>query len=291
MITTTAFPGKSPTRVTLTAHDAPLPHAVANTRHRAKARVKFQFALRLHTMKPVAIFRFSSDDGPGYFASFLDRHSIPWRLFKLDEQDVLPADLDSFSGFVFMGGAMSVNDDLPWIPPVLALIREAIAKNRPCIGHCLGGQLMSKALGGDVTPNAVKEIGWNPLHAENNAVARQWLGEDIVDHPNFTTFQWHGETFALPKGATRILTAEACPNQAYVIGNSLGMQCHLEMTPAMIEAWCGDWATENADPSLASVQTPAEMQADMPKNLHALKHLADRLYGRWIAGLSAGQDG
>ena len=239
-------------------------------------------------MKPVAIFRLSSDDGPGYFASFLDRHSIPWQLYKLDEGDTLPASLDNFSGFVFMGGPMSVNDDLPWIPPILALIRKAIAENRPCIGHCLGGQLMSKALGGEVTKNPVKEIGWNPLLAENNAIARLWLGEDIVDNPHFTTFQWHGEAFTLPKGATRILSAEACHEQAYVIGNSLGMQCHVEMTPGMIEEWCGDWDAENADPSLPSVQRPEEMRAAMQTNIGALNALADRLYGRWIRGLPAG---
>ncbi len=237
-------------------------------------------------MKPVAIFRFASDDGPGYFASFLDRHSIAWLQYNLDEDVALPANLDGFSGLVLMGGPMSVNDDLPWIAPVLTLIRDAITDNRPCIGHCLGGQLMAKALGGEVTQNPVKEIGWNPLRAENNAIARQWLGDDIVDHPHFTTFQWHGETFTLPNGATRILSADACRDQAFVIGNSLGMQCHVEMTHAMIEEWCGDWEAENVDAS-ASVQRPAEMREAMQENLRALHGLADRLYGRWIAGLAA----
>ena len=237
-------------------------------------------------MKPVAIFRFSSDDGPGYFATFLDRHSIAWRQYNLDEGDPLPTSLDDFAGFVFMGGPMSVNDELPWIPPILALIRCAIADHRPCIGHCLGGQLMSKALGGEVRQSPAKEIGWNPLLAEHNPLARHWLGDDIIDNPHFTTFQWHGETFTLPRGATRILSADACENQAFVIGNSLGMQCHIEMTPEMIEQWCGDWQAENADPSLASVQTPDEMRNAMAENLPALNHLADRLYGRWIAGLS-----
>ena len=54
----------------------------------------------------------------------------------------------AYSGLVFMGGPMSVNDDLPWIPKVEALIRDAVAKDVPLLGHCLGGQLISKALGG-----------------------------------------------------------------------------------------------------------------------------------------------
>ena len=183
-----------------------------------------------------------------------------------------------------MGGPMSVNDDLLWIPPILALIRDAVEREKPCIGHCLGGQLMSKALGGVVTQNPVKEIGWNSVIAENNPIARQWLGDDIVDQPYFTTFQWHGETFSLPANATRILTGDACRNQAYVIGNSLGMQCHTEMTAEMIEDWCGDWAAENVLPSM-SVQRPDEMRRAMEENLIALRELADRLYAVWIENL------
>ena len=102
-------------------------------------------------MKPVAIFRHSPGEGPGYFATFLEGRSLPSQLLTLDEGEAVPAAPDAFSGLCFMGGPMSVNDPLPWIPPVLALIRQAVAQNVPVIGHCLGGQLMSKALGGQVT--------------------------------------------------------------------------------------------------------------------------------------------
>jgi GMP synthase-like glutamine amidotransferase len=236
--------------------------------------------------KPIAIFRFSATEGPGYFATFLDRHSVPWQLIKLDEGDAVPTSLDPFSGFVFMGGPMSVNDDLPWIPEVLQLIRNAIAKKQPCLGHCLGGQLISKALGGVVSKNAVKEIGWQPVRVEDSPIARTWLGDDL---DTWTTFQWHGETFTIPHGATRILSGDACINQAYVIGNSLGMQCHVEMTPQMIETWARDWEKENADPASPSVQRPEEMLAAMEKNLVTLNKVADRLYEKWLSGLTRSQ--
>ena len=184
-----------------------------------------------------------------------------------------------------MGGPMSANDQTPWNAPLLELLRVALTADKPCIGHCLGGQLMSRALGGHVSVNPVKEIGWNPVYVEDNAAAREWLGGDLVGPKPVTTFQWHGETFSIPEGATRILRGEACANQAYVIGNSLGMQCHVEMTPAMIESWCADWAAENADPTLPSVQTPRQMQADMTANLQRLNGLADRLYTRWVKRL------
>jgi GMP synthase-like glutamine amidotransferase len=181
-----------------------------------------------------------------------------------------------------MGGAMSVNDDLPWIPPMLSLVRHAIAAQQPCLGHCLGGQLIAKALGGVVSANPVKEIGWQPVRVEDSPVARMWLGDDLN---TWTTFQWHGETFTIPHGATRILTGDACANQAYVIGNSLGMQCHVEMTSPMIKAWAEDWAKEKADPTLPSVQRPQEMLIAMDENLVTLHQAADRLYGQWLKGL------
>ena len=66
-------------------------------------------------MKPVAIFRHSSGEGPGYFATFLDAHSVPWLLIKVDQGEPVPSDPSAFSGLAFMGGPMSVNDPLPWV--------------------------------------------------------------------------------------------------------------------------------------------------------------------------------
>ena len=245
--------------------------------------LQFRIPIQIKPVKPVAIFRFSAEDGPGYFASFLARQSVPWTLFKLDEGAALPHNLDDYAGFVFMGGPMSVNDDLPWMAPVQKLIRRAIDNDQPCLGHCLGGQLMSKALGGDVTTNPVKEIGWNKVQAADSVTARAWLGGDVS---SLTTFQWHGETFSIPPGAERILSSDACANQAFIIGKSLGMQCHTEMTPEMIDDWCHDWAKENADPALASIQTPEEMLVATQDNIAGLNRLADQLYAKWLEGVN-----
>ena len=110
-------------------------------------------------MKPVAIFRHAPTEGPGYFATYLDRYGVPWEVIGIDEGEAVPAGAERFSGLVFMGGPMSVNDDLPWIAPALKLIRAAAGGGVPVLGHCLGGQLMARALGGEITRNPVKEIG------------------------------------------------------------------------------------------------------------------------------------
>lgn len=235
------------------------------------------------SLKPVAVFRHTSSEGPGYFATFLEANSVPWRLIKIDEGDTLPESTDDYSGLCFMGGPMSVNDDLPWIPPVLSLIREAVASDKPVIGHCLGGQLISKALGGSVSRNPVKEIGWGRVEI-TGAVAHEWVGDTTA----FDAFHWHGETFTIPPGATRIWQSEYCANQAYVIGKTVGMQCHIEMTEAMIRLWNRSWAKEDAAPG-PSVQRPEQMYEGLEQRLDAMRAVADKLYSRWILGLSTGE--
>ncbi len=177
---------------------------------------------------------------------------------------------------------MSVNDDLPWIPKALDLIRDADRKGLPVIGHCLGGQLMSKAFGGMVTRNPVKEIGWGETKAVPQPLSTEWLG----DCTGFLAFQWHGETFSIPEGATRLLESGYCSNQLFVRGKHLAMQCHVEMTAEMIRHWCDIGADEIASVRhQPSVQSAEVMQAGMDEKIAGLRTIADRLYGRWIRGL------
>ncbi len=201
-----------------------------------------------------------------------------------DAGDRVPTSPDSFSGLVFMGGPMSVNDLLPWIEPTLKLIRQAVAADIPVLGHCLGGQLIAKALAGEIGPNPVKEIGWGKVQVENTPLARDWFGEIST----FEAFHWHGETFSLPPGAVRILSSAACANQAYVISNKhLGMQCHVEMTRPMIEQWCTIGADEIlAASSSPAVQSGADILAQTEAKLGPLNQVAEVLYSRWLTGVT-----
>jgi GMP synthase-like glutamine amidotransferase len=167
---------------------------------------------------------------------------------------------------------------------VLALIRDAYARDIPLLGHCLGGQLISKALGGVVSRNPVKEIGWGEVKVSDNDIARAWFG----DTRSFQAFHWHGETFSLPQGATHILSSAYCTNQAYAIGKHLAMQCHIEMTREMIASWCAAGADEVTSSSASpAVQSVSEMQRQMENNLQQLNNVAVQLYDHWIKGLSA----
>lgn len=233
-------------------------------------------------MKPVIIFRFANIEGPGFLATFLERQGISWQLVKVDQGEALPETIAHYSGVVLMGGPMSVNDDLPWIPSMLNLIREAVAADIPVLGHCLGGQLISKALGATVNENPVKEIGWGPLVVSRNEAAQLWLG----DIETFNGFHWHGETFSLPAQAVHLLSSQYCENQAYAIGKHLAFQCHIEMTPDMVQSWC-EVGAEELRQSAASpaVQQAETMLENLPLHCFFLNKVAARIYGQWVKGL------
>lgn len=235
-------------------------------------------------MKPLVIFRHAATEGPGYLSTFLDSKNIPWQLVKIDENEPLPATIQDFSGMALMGGPMSVNDDLPWIAPVLALIREAMTLDIPLLGHCLGGQLISKALGAEVRLNPIKEIGWGEVAVSDNDAAKNWFG----DITQFNSFHWHGETFSLPAGAAHLLASTHCQNQAYSIGKHLAFQCHIEMTADMIQTWC-EVGVDELKESAASVavQQASDIQQNLPLHVFFLNKVANQIYSQWIKGLVA----
>ena len=235
-------------------------------------------------MKPVLVLRYARTEGPGHFATFLAAHGIEWRLAALDEGDPVPASGAPYAGLGFMGGPMSANDELAWTRPVLALMGDAVRRGVPVIGHCLGGQMLARALGGVVSRSPVKEIGWVPVRVEGNATAGDWF----AGIEGFTAFQWHEDAFSVPPGGERILTGRHCPNQAYVVdGRHLGMQCHVEVTAEMIETWCRAGASEIAGDlgKSPAVQDAATIRALTAQNLAPLTATASRLYARWIEGL------
>jgi GMP synthase-like glutamine amidotransferase len=233
-------------------------------------------------IKPVIVFKNVAHEGPGYLGDFLTQQNIPWQIINTNEVGALPATIVNYSGVVIMGGPMSVNDDLPWIAPLLDLIREAKAADIPLLGHCLGGQLISKAFGGVISANPIKEIGWGEVSVTQNETAKHWFGEI----ESFNSFHWHGETFSLPEGATHVLASVHCQNQAYSIGKHLAFQTHIEVTADMVKSWCELGADELAEAaSSPAVQQAEAMQQTLPVHCFFLNKVAKQVYGQWIKGL------
>ena len=233
-------------------------------------------------IKPVIIFRFLAREGAGYLGDFLSAQNIPWQLHEIDEGKPAPASILGYSGMVLMGGPMSVNDDLPWIAPILALIREAIDNDIPVLGHCLGGQLISKALGATVIKNPIKEIGWGMVKVTQNEAAKNWFGSIQT----FYAFHWHGETFSLPEGAIHLLASPYCQHQAWSIGKHIALQTHIEMTAEMVQKWCEEGAQELIESAASpAVQQADTMQQELPLHIFFLQKVAKKVYTQWIQGL------
>jgi len=228
-------------------------------------------------MKPLYIFRHISCEGPGYLSEVLARKKVPFQLIAIDRNEPLPRHIDDCSGLVLMGGPMSVNDPLPWIGEELALVRMAQEQELPVLGHCLGGQLISKALGGEVSANPVTEIGWHPVRGCDNPTAQDWL----CGLQEATLFHWHGETFSLPDGAGVILENDHCSNQGFAIGNTLALQCHVEMTAPMVREWSTLYKDELDNPA-PSVQSAQQMTERLEQRIAEAQRVADVLYLRWL---------
>lgn len=241
--------------------------------------------------RPVAILQHHVDVGPGYFEDWLREHRIGHRLLRLDQGEPVPAEAEEFAGICSLGGPMSANDALPWIGPELELLRGAVGAGVPVIGHCLGGQLLARALGAPVERNPVKEIGWGRVSVTQPALAREWLGAAPAE---FEMFQWHGDTFALPARATSFLASRWCDNQAFVIEHAgvahIALQFHCEATPAIVRLWSGDdtWydevQAERAATGGPAVQDAEAMRHDLEARCAAMHALAARIYARWWRG-------
>jgi GMP synthase-like glutamine amidotransferase len=174
-------------------------------------------------------------EGPGSIAPWAAVHRIALEVALVPETPKLPA-LTADSWLLVMGGPMGVNDGdrLPWLAEETAYIRRAIEAGRVVIGICLGAQLIAAALGATVSRNPEREIGWFPLHKTERALADgicPFLPQGAL------AFHWHGDTFAIPEGATALARTDACANQGFVMEQRVfAFQFHLETTPASARA-------------------------------------------------------
>lgn len=233
-------------------------------------------------MSRVFILRFEKTGGPGYFARYLDRQGISHETLEIDQGEAVPDSIDGVAGLCLLGGVMSANDDhLPWVPQVLALIRQAQEHDVPILGHCLGGQLIARAIGGTVSRSPSEEIGWLPVEVLHDVNAFAWCRGLPA---KLTVFQWHNETFSVPPGGHKLFHGETCPNQGFRIGNTLGLQFHLEVLPATVEQWTSLYLDESHEMS-DTVQSRETMTEDLPEKARHSHEAADRIYSHWCKAL------
>ncbi|WP_378953945.1 type 1 glutamine amidotransferase [Pelosinus sp. sgz500959] len=185
--------------------------------------------MRLHYLQHVPF------ENPGSILTWAQENGHLITNTQLYKDETLPMQHD-FDWLVIMGGPMNIYEEesYPWLVDEKVLIKEAIASGKVVIGLCLGGQLIADVIGGKVTTNPYKEIGWFPIRLSEEArlspLFSFFPAEPIV-------FQWHGDTFSvLPAEATCIGESDACKHQAFIYKKRVfGFQYHMENTPMIIK--------------------------------------------------------
>jgi GMP synthase-like glutamine amidotransferase len=184
----------------------------------------------------VLILKHAEIEGPGLIEGFLIRQAIPYQTVDLYLGMPFPG-LDDFSHIVIMGGPMNVyeEDNYPFLKSEDLFIKEALQGRRSILGICLGAQLIAKALGATVFKAPVKEIGWYEV-----ALTEEGFKDPLFFNlpKKFLVFQWHEDTFEIPRGGRLIATSNPVSHQAFRYGeNAYGLQFHLEVTEKMVREW------------------------------------------------------
>ena len=191
----------------------------------------------------VLIIKHVDIEGPGLIEHCLKQREISHQTLCLGTDDLLPKP-DRFTHIVLLGGPMNVyeEDRYPFLRGEDLFIKEAIQRGKHILGICLGAQLIAKALGARVTKSPSKEIGWYEVSLTEEG-SRDPLFSFFPK--TFSVFQWHEDTFEVPKGGRLLVTSPSIPHQAFRYGeNVYGLQFHLEVTRAMIREWMEEYDNE-----------------------------------------------
>jgi GMP synthase (glutamine-hydrolysing) len=175
-------------------------------------------------------------EGTGRLGEALERSGLPWRSTQAWVDDVGTLEPADFSAIVAMGGEMHALDDerFPYLAREARLLEEAVERDVPVLGICLGGQLLARSLGATVQPAGVLEGGWVPI-----SPAGDLNGDPVLGHLKEPTgvFSWHVDIFDLPEGATQLATGEVTAQQAFRYGRAWGLQFHPEVDGDLFESW------------------------------------------------------
>ena len=226
----------------------------------------------------VLVLRHVLHEHLGTLAEALIANNITYEHVNFYENENPDVSLNDISGLIILGGPMNVyeTDQYLFLEMEDRLIKQAIERDVPILGICLGAQLIAKALGAKVIKNKEKEIGWYPLKiTEEGSKDRLFMhfnNEEIV-------FQWHGDTFEIPEGVVRLAESSMCTNQAFRYrDNVYGLQFHIEVTPEMILEWLNVPENQKEILSLKERINPELIKTEIPRFIGRLNSVAENVF-------------
>jgi GMP synthase-like glutamine amidotransferase len=207
---------------------------------------------------------------PGLIEPWLRERGAEVETLRIDEQD--PHDLDprDYDLIVSLGSEFGAyQDDVEWIGHEMDFLRDAVEADVPFLGVCFGGQLLARVLGGEVRRSDQEEIGWLPIGSRE---------PDLI--PEGPWFQWHFDVFTAPPGST-VLAENTVGPQAYLIGRSLGLQFHPEVTTDIMDAWVQTYRHEldehGVDPDALLAETHERAESHRQNSFKLLDAFLERV--------------
>ena len=196
---------------------------------------------------------------------------------------------DDYDALMVFGGAMNVHEveDNPWIREEIDLISDALGRDLPVLGVCLGGQLLAAAAGGRVTRAPQPEIGWYEVEKTGAAEGDPLLA-DIPER--FLAYQWHSYQAELPESGVLLARSRVCPQVFRVADGAWGTQFHAEVTTDIVESWIRNYGT---DPDAVASGFDTETQRRrLHEEIDRWNGLGRRLVGSFLtfAARRAGAD-
>jgi len=197
------------------------------------------------------------------------------------EPDSRPA-LEGYEALIVLGGPMNSDqiDSYPNLITEVDVIREAVERNMSVLGICLGAQLLAKALGGSVSRNEVREIGWYDVEMTPVGLKDSVLSAFA---PSQEVFQWHEDGITLPPEADLLASSPASQVQAFRHGEHIyGFQFHLEVNRPLIERWLTVPAHQVTLQEEKGAVDPAAIREQADASIGPLETLSRETFSRWI---------
>lgn len=191
----------------------------------------------INCIMDVLIIKNAPNEGPGNILAYLTLKGFEYTIKEAHSLNNIDIS-DPYRFLIILGGPMGVYemDRYPFLKNVAHAIEKGLKMGLKVIGICLGAQLIAHVLGSKVYKGAIEEIGWCEIELSE-------IGKEDICFKYFNNtkvFQWHGDTFDLPKGAFLLASSIEFPNQAFKYGDAYGLQFHPEITPDLIEVWGRD---------------------------------------------------